>query len=440
MKVTFVNHASFWLESKSAVLLCDPWTSGKVFNDCWALLSPSAKIPFERVDYIFVSHEHPDHFHLPTLRGIPEAERRRIVVLYQKHSSTRLVEAFRSLGFAKTEELPLYRWKTIRPDFEVLCGSVGAMDSFLAVRTEGECVLNMNDCFCNVVQIQYIQRLVKKVSLLFTQFSFANWIGNHADETNAVETQLKLLTVQMETFRPEFTIPFASFIYFCNQENSWLNQLAVTPAQIAAMNLPGLNFMYPADEWDSQARAFHSEAAVARYVRDIEKLTIDPMPPSVPETEIQDAAVKLLKALHDRFGGALTGRMEPFEIYVHDLNRIVKVVPKIAECNIREATQESAARARYAMCSQVAWYTFEHTWGWGTLLVSAMFEDREFKEKGEQDLFKRSVNALSTDILSFRDPAHARRTLEFFWGKKFELLYRSLGAPLIQTPVPANNR
>ncbi|MGO9589659.1 MAG: MBL fold metallo-hydrolase [Candidatus Acidiferrales bacterium] len=440
MKITFVNHASFWLESKRAVLLCDPWTSGKVFNDGWALLSPSAKIPFERLDHIFVSHEHPDHFHLPTLRAIPEADRRRIVVLYQKHSSTRLVDAFRSLGFARIEELPLYRWKMIAPDFEILCGSVGAMDSFLAIRTEGECVLNMNDCFCNAAQIKYIQRLVKRVSLLFTQFSFANWIGNHADETDAAEMQLKLLRLQIETFRPEFTIPFASFIYFCNQENSWMNQLAITPDRIAAMNLPGVNFMYPGDEWDANVRKFESKAAATRYMLDIEKLVIDPMPPSIPEETIREAAVKLLKALHKRFGRMLTGRMEPFEIYLHDLNRIMKVVPKTAECEICEATPETAARARYVMCSQVAWYTFAHTWGWGTLLVSAMFEDRDFKEKGEQDLFKRSVTALSTDILSFRNPTHARRMVEFFWGKKFELLYRLRGAPSIQMPAPAGNR
>ena len=79
------------------------------------------------------------------------------------------------------------------------------------------------------------------------------------------------------------------------------------------------------------------------------------------------------------------------------------------------------------MCSQVASYTFANTWGWGTLLVSGMFQDRQFKEKGGQDLFKRSVNALSTDLLGFDSAVRAARTVEFFWSKKYELLYRFVG-------------
>jgi hypothetical protein len=304
------------------------------------------------------------------------------------------------------------------------------MDSFLAIRTEGESVLNMNDCVCNGSQLGYIRKLVGKVGLLFTQFSFANWIGNHTDESNAVQESLSELVAQIQCFKPEFTVPFASFIYFCNQENAWMNHWAITPARIAAMNLPGANFMYPGDEWDSHVRKFHSDEAVAKFTRDAQNLVIDPSPASVSEEKLKEAVVKLLVVLHKRFGRVIARAMKPIEIYVHDLNRILSVFPATAQYEIREATPESATRARYAMCSQVAWYTFAFTWGWGTLLVSGMFQDRQYKERGEQDLFKRSVNALSTDLVEFRTPARAARTFKFFWSKKYELLYRFVGAPL----------
>jgi UDP-MurNAc hydroxylase len=427
MKITFINHASFLLESKSASLLCDPWTFGKAFNEGWALLSPSAPVSYEQVNYLWVSHEHPDHFNFASLRAIPEADRRCITVLYQRHSSLRLVEAFHKLGFGNVQELPLYRWVAIRPDFEVLCGSVGSMDSFLAVRTEGESLLNMNDCVCNHAQLRYIRKLVGKVSLLFTQFSFANWIGNHGDETNAVAHKLEQLKSQIDCFRPEFTIPFASLIYFCNQENAWMNDWLITPAKIAAMKIPGVNFMYPGDEWDSGERKFHGDEAVSRYMGDAANLKIDPTPPPVSAEKINEAVIRLLVMLKKRFGSVLVHTMKPFDIYIHDLNCIVSVSPATAGCEVHEATPETAETARYVMCSQVALYTFANTWGWGTLLVSGMFQDRQFKEKGGQDLFKRSVNALSTDLLGFDSAVRAARTVEFFWCKKYELLYRFVG-------------
>lgn len=424
MRIKFVNHASFLLEAAGVTLLCDPWTRSKAFNDGWALLSPSAEVPYDRVDYIWISHEHPDHFNFPTLRSIPENCRSRITVLYQAHSSPRLVEAFRKLGFKEVVELPLYRWTKLRDDFSVLCGSVGSMDSFLAVRSEGECVLNLNDCVCTVAQTNYIQRLVGKVSLLFTQFSFANWIGNHADQIGAVREKQQDLALRVKTFAPEFTVPFASFIYFCNQENSWMNDLMITPEAVAAMGLPGVNFMYPGDEWDSQSRAFHSDEAVAAYMRDIRNAQIDPTPPSVPPEQVRSAIVQMLDLLRKRFGKLIVGKIQPFSIYAHDIGQIFLVYPKEGSCFIRQADAASAEQARYVMCSQAAWYAFHFTWGWGTLEVSAMYLDQKFETQGSDKRLRFFLNAFSTDYLNWSDAARIRRTTRFLWQKKFELFYR----------------
>ncbi len=424
MKIKFINHASFLLESAGTSLLCDPWTRGKAFNDGWALLSPSAQVPYSEVDYIWFSHEHPDHFSFPTLRAIPEADRHRITVLYQKHASLRLVEAFHKLGFDHVVELPLYQWVKLQDDFHVLCGSVGSMDSFLAIRSENECVLNLNDCVCTPGQTKYIQHLVGTVNLLFTQFSFANWIGNHADQIGAVKAKLDDLALRVNIFAPEFTVPFASFIYFCNRENAWMNDLMITPEAIAAMNLPGVNFMYPEDEWNSQTRAFRSQEAVAAYGNDLRNVKIDPTPPAVAPETVREAIMKMLGALHKRFGKIIVGRLRPFEIHAHDIDTIFSVFPAESKCDIQKATAEFADRARYVMCSQTAWYAFNHTWGWGTLEVSGMYLDRQFETQGADRLFRFLTNALSTDYLNFGDSARARRTAQFLWQKKFELLYR----------------
>ena len=430
MKITLINHASIFLEAKATNIWTDPWTKGKIVNDCAALYSPSAPVPYERVEHIWLSHEHSDHFHFPTLKSIPQADRRRITFLHQKHSSPRVIEAVKKLGFEKIRELPQFRWVTLKPGFELFCGCIGSLDSFLVVRAGGECILNMNDCVCTDAQIQYIHRLVGKPTMLLTQFSIAQWIGNQADETDAVQQKLREVKYRVLTFKPEFTVPFASFVYACNQENSWLNHFMITPKRVMEMNLPGVNFMYPGDVWDSSERKFHTDAAVARYMKDIENLRIDPTPAPVDQETVRQAILKLLGALRKRFKKLMLSQIEPFEIYTHDTNFIFSINPGEGSCEVREATPETAARARYVMCSQVAWYTFAHTWGWGVLEGNATFLDRQFKEKGPNELWSRCVNELSTDILRFDSPSRFLRTLSFLWGKKFEILYRFLGKPI----------
>lgn len=436
MKITFINHASFFLESQAATLLCDPWVAGKAINSSWALFSPSPPVPYERVDYLWISHEHPDHFHVPTLRAIPESDRKRITVLYQKHSSPRMLRAFEELGFATVQELPLYEWVSVRSGLDVFCGSVGIMDSFLAVRTENECVLNFNDCFCNERQIRYIRGLVGGISLLFTQFSFANWIGNGADDANEIPQKLRDLECQLRIFRPEFTVPFASFSYFCNQENAWMNELMITPGKIAAMNLSGVHFLYPGDQWESDRRLFWPPEAVEKFSRDLQRLRIAPDPPGVEKDKILQAARKLLAELHGRFGSAILRWIEPFEIHIRDIQQILSIHPAKASCAVREATPEAAAQARYVMCSQVAWYTFAHTWGWNMLEASGMYVDREYKAKGENKLLRRCLNALSTEVLELRGEGRLRRALEFFWRKRVELFLYFWGGRDVAPAVP----
>jgi UDP-MurNAc hydroxylase len=430
MRITFVNHASFLLQAAGTSIWCDPWTTGRVVNNCCALYSPSAQVNYSEVDYIWISHEHSDHFNFATLKSIPLAERQRIQIIYQRHSSPRVVEALRKLGFEKIWELPLYRWLTLRPGMEILCGSVGTMDSFIAFRAEGECILNLNDCICTDSQIKYIHRLVGRPNVLLTQFSFAQWIGNYEDQTDAVQQKIRELKYRVYVLQPEFTVPCASFGYFCNQENSWMNRLMISPARVVAMNLPGVNFMYPGHVWDSQIRKFSSDQAVAKYMKDLENLQIDATPPSVQESEIQAAAVKLLAAMKKRFGKILLSRIAPFDVYTHDTNLLFRILPGSGRCEVRQANPESAAKARYVMCSQVAWYTFAHTWGWNVVEGSGTYLDREFLQKGDNELWRRCVTELSTDILRFDSPRRFLRTAAFLWDKKFEILYHFWGKPI----------
>ena len=424
MKIRFVSHASFSVESQGTTLLCDPWLFGRAFNNGWALLSPPAAVPWEKVDYIWISHQHPDHLHFPTLKSIHPKHRRRLTMLYQKHASQRIPKVLRGLGYSDVQELSLNKWRSLRGGIEVMCGSAGSMDSWIAMRVDGVNILNLNDCMIEPRHLARISNLVGKISILLTQFSFANWIGNGKDELGEVNRKLRDLAFRVKFLQPDATIPFASFIYFCNQENNWMNDFSITPRRIADLSLDGINFMYPGDEWDSDVRMFRSAEAIENYMADVARpKKIFPTPPA-PSIEVLEQAVnRTLRTVRSRFGAFAIRQIRPFSIYLHDVDKVLLVRPA-GTCEIQKATQETSASARYAMCSQVAWYAFAYSWGWGAMEVSGMYSDRCLQERNQLAFY---LNLLATEFVNLSSARQAIRTLEFLWAKRHELACRIWG-------------
>jgi hypothetical protein len=404
--------------------VCDPWLVGKAFNNGWALLSPSAAVDFSKVDYIWISHQHPDHLNFPSLKSIPAQQRRRITILYQHHSSARMVRVFRGLGFGRVIELPLHRWQKVG-DLELVCGSVGTMDSWIAIRAEGDCVLNLNDCVLSQRHLEDVRKLVGRVSLLFTQFSFANWIGNHRDEKGEVPRKLAEVRQRVNLFSPEATVAFASFVFFCNQENHWMNDFMITPHDVLAMGLPGVNFMYPGDIWDSSTRTFTTLEAIKKYDRDRSRMVIDAVPSPVSMDKVLAAGHRMLRNLETRFGRFLIRRLDCVDFYLHDHDKVLRIVPSSGVCELSD-DPELKATARYVMCSQVAWFTLAFTWGWAAMEVSGMYLDREFGRKSDHKIAF-YLNLLSTEFLDLRDSRRAARTIRTLWSKRREITYRLLG-------------
>jgi len=432
MRVRFVGHASIAIECQNQVILCDPWLVGKVFNNSWALLSPPSPPAFSTVDYIWISHEHPDHLSFPSLKSIPDSDKSQIKVLYQRHASPRVVDSILKLGFSHVIELPQYRWFRLGRDLEIFCGSVWLMDSFLAVRdrVSKECVLNLNDCVLNIDQLRYIKRRIGDVSLLFTQFSFAQWVGNDRDEDHGAERKIEQLTHQIEIFKPAFTVPTASFVYFCNQENCRMNPWMNTPDSIARLKLKGVNFMYPGDEWDSDTRSFEDMRARERYRADYANLKIDPTPDPVDISQISQAVEKRLQEIKSKVPKLSLKRLPPFAIYIHDLEKVLEVDPARGNYRIFEGNAQQRQAARYVMCSQVAWFTFAFPWGLNTALSSGMFRDRQFAKKGWKNgwnpFFKWQIR-LSTEVFRFGNIGESFRTINFWWRKKGEKFFQYTG-------------
>ena len=58
-------------------------------------------------------------------------------MLYQKHASQRIPRVLQGLGYPIVQELKLNKWTPLRGGVEVMCGSAGSTDSWVAIRAEG---------------------------------------------------------------------------------------------------------------------------------------------------------------------------------------------------------------------------------------------------------------------------------------------------------------
>src|SRR5262249_46881771 len=133
--------------------------------------------------------------------------------------------------------------------------------------------------------IRRIARLAPEPTLLLSQFSYAAWKGgndNRAFRDAAAAQKLETLATQIRVLRPRFTLPFASLIYFSNEENCYLNDAVNTPRVAAgAIHAAGSTplVLYPGDAWQVGDPASGTAAALARYDRRYGEVAALPLRP-----------------------------------------------------------------------------------------------------------------------------------------------------------------
>jgi len=275
----WVNHASFVLDYDGVRLISDPWLEGKVFNNGWSLLSDTVfgYPDFQNITHIWFSHEHPDHFFPPNLKAIPPAIRRSIPILYQRTKDRKVAKFCKGLGFKEIIELQPSRWLALSSSLSVLCRPVPDDDSWMALKTDRGTILNINDCVIDTtVKAQAIAEVVGPVNVLMTQFSYAQWAGNPEDrESRHKEAREKLvrIAIQAGVFKPQYVIPFASFVWFSHEENFYLNDTMNDAEGVARFIEDELGckpvVLYPGDRWEVGS-AHDWRPAAARYRQDFE--------------------------------------------------------------------------------------------------------------------------------------------------------------------------
>jgi predicted ATP-grasp superfamily ATP-dependent carboligase len=177
-----------------------------------------------RTTHIWYSHEHPDHFSIKDLQDIYQINNK-IKIIFHYTEDKRVVNFCNKIGFEVVEVKNYQKYFFDEISYIQIIKS-GLLDSFSIIRHDSKIIVNMNDCV--IEDLSKIRKIIQNlnIDLLFTQFSYANWIGNKNDtylRKLAVKEKFDQISAQINFFRPKFVCPFASFIFFSHEENFFMN-------------------------------------------------------------------------------------------------------------------------------------------------------------------------------------------------------------------------
>ena len=238
--IQFINHASVIIQGDNISVLSDPWYQGDAFHKGWNLLCETSDDQsidvLNQITHIWISHEHPDHFSIPFFKKFfKQINERKIKVLFQDTKDKRVVQFLKNLSVEYYELQDNVNLK-LDESFSVTCLKDGFYDSALLVINQNEKILNLNDCeVSDQSKSKEIFSKTGEVDVLLTQFSYAAWKGGVANKkwrAEAALEKLKTLELQISIFNPKFVIPFASFVYFSNEKNLYLNDSINKPSDV----------------------------------------------------------------------------------------------------------------------------------------------------------------------------------------------------------------
>jgi beta-lactamase family protein len=238
--LTLVNHASVLIKGERQSILTDPWYEGEAFHRGWRLLYENKEHDIEYVlhntKFIWISHEHPDHFSIGFFRKYKSLIiDNNIVVMFQHTKDKRVIGFLKKSGF-QSMELPSGEPFALEDKFTVRIVKDEFYDSALLVNVAGIDIFNLNDCAMHSPKrLTEFKNQYGTCDVLLTQFSYAAWKGgrDHVQwRRSAAEDKLASLVRQGRTLQAKTVIPFASFIYFANVLNSYLNDAVNSPRRV----------------------------------------------------------------------------------------------------------------------------------------------------------------------------------------------------------------
>jgi len=183
MQITYLGHAGFLVETAQAIVVMDPWFSPEgAFDSAWfqyprnhhlaGLVREKLKDSSKK-RYLYVSHEHQDHFDRNFLRSLPENGFEYVLARYQRAALRAEIarhhrDPMNVLAHGEEIAIPGGSLKLYLDDTGL------SRDSAILVKADGQTFLNLNDCKL-YDEVPSIGREEGPISVFACQFSGATW-------------------------------------------------------------------------------------------------------------------------------------------------------------------------------------------------------------------------------------------------------------------------
>jgi hypothetical protein len=241
-------------DAGTPVLVTDPWLIGSAYFGSWELERPLTERQIGNAvasPFVWFSHGHPDHFHVPSLERLD----RSTTILLPDQYFPELAQTLGEMGFTY-RILPDKVWVTLHPGLRVLCVANENMDAIIAIEAGGVLLLNKNDSpFCG--EDPFFRRLVRGYATSY----LAALCAYDADMINTYDADMKRLVGAPMERKPGTvwavarTAEYLGVTAFCcsssqhvyaRADSAWANDYRITWGDIQRLwTAPGVRVIGP---------------------------------------------------------------------------------------------------------------------------------------------------------------------------------------------------
>tara|TARA_Y100001968_G_scaffold65192_1_gene55877 strand:- start:3930 stop:6119 length:2190 start_codon:yes stop_codon:yes gene_type:complete len=219
------SHATLELDFKDLNILFDPWLDGPAMLGSWRQYpKPIISGKDLEPDIIIITHEHSDHFHLPTLKAIGKDR----LIIFPNFNNNRIKSFLDSNGFINYNCIDFNKKITLGPQLHVTFFRPKHIfnDSIVLLEKNLFRFLNLNDAGLN----PEIANKVGPVHLISCIFSTGasgyplTWTHvNHIEKKEIMRSaclgRLQMLEQALSTYESDYILPFASHIKLWLEEH-----------------------------------------------------------------------------------------------------------------------------------------------------------------------------------------------------------------------------
>ena len=262
--IRFLSHASAIIKSDDFSLLMDPWLIGSCYWRSWWNYPPVDRNSVQnlKVDAIYITHVHWDHWHGPSLKKLFPKD---TLIITHDEPNKRSVNDLKDIGF-KNIKLLKHGETFELGDIKITPYQFGLFlnDSALVVETPEMKLLNANDCKIAGTALRSIIKRHGPFDFGLRSHSSANDRVCYTLETGDYtfddkDHYSRSFALFMDAVKPKYAVPFASNHCHLHKDVYGMNNLVNDPFKLESYLTENklledveLKIMLSGDSWSSE--------------------------------------------------------------------------------------------------------------------------------------------------------------------------------------------